>query len=134
MKNAFLPNIMEVSMGKPSGFSETWGKNMSNFDDFINKTKNMNFDEVISKTKNVAEELSRRGASALELSKKRIELLDCKSKLSRLYEDFGHLLYDAKNGVDVSEVDVDVKFNEITQMKEKIAQLASELEEAKRAN
>lgn len=92
----------------------------------------MNLDDVISKTKNVAEELSRRGAGAIELSKMRIELLDCKSKLSRLYEEFGRLLYDAKNGEEVSDVDVNVKFEEITQQKSRIEALSAELEEFKK--
>ena len=113
-------------------YKEKRGNAMSNFDEFINKTKNMNFDDMISKTKNVAEELSRRGASALEVSQKRIELLDSKSKLSRLYEDFGHMLYDAKNGHEVSDVDINVKFEEITQQKSKIEALTAELEESKK--
>ncbi len=107
---------------------------VANFDDIFNKTKNMNFDEVINKTKNVAEELSKRSATALEISRRKIELLDNKNKLSRVYENYGYLIYKQKNGEEVNQVDIDVKEEEISLLRNKIDVLSGELEEYKQNN
>ena len=53
-----------------------------------------NFEEMFSKTKNVAETINKKSAMYLELSRKRIEYMDAKSKLSKAYEKFGKLQYE----------------------------------------
>ena len=79
---------------------------ISGVDEVINSAKQGNFDEVLSKTKDYAERATKRSAERLEISRKKIELLDSKTKLSRAYEKYGRLLYSAKSGEEVSEEEI----------------------------
>ncbi len=76
---------------------------ISNVDEVLNNAKNGNFDEVISKTKSYAERATRKSAERLEISRKKIELLDSKTKLARAYEKYGRLVYKAKIGEEVND-------------------------------
>ena len=56
---------------------------MSNiFSDFFTTRNNPKLDEMLAKTRDMAETVSKKSAEHLELSRKRVELLDTKSKLS----------------------------------------------------
>lgn len=90
-----------------------------------------NFEEMFSKTKNVAESINKKGAMYLELSRKKIEYMDAKSKLSKAYEKFGRLQYEAYCGNDVDENDYACAVADISALKEKADTLSAELEEAK---
>ena len=90
-----------------------------------------NFEEMFSKTKNVAETLNKKGAMYLELSRKRIEYMDSKSKLSKAYEKFGRLQYEAYIGNEVDENEYACAVADISALKEKTETLSAELEEAK---
>ena len=52
---------------------------------------NQKLEEMFNKTKDVAENMSKKSAERLEISRKKVELLDAKAKLSKLYEKFGKL-------------------------------------------
>lgn len=90
-----------------------------------------NFEEMFSKTKNVAETINKKSAMYLELSRKKIEYMDAKSKLAKAYEKFGRLQYETYLGNDVDENDYACAVADITALKEKTETLAAELEEAK---
>ena len=55
-------------------------------------------------------------------------------KLSRVYENYGYLIYKQKNGEEVNQVDIDVKEEEISLLRNKIDVLSDELEEYKQNN
>lgn len=90
-----------------------------------------NFEEMFSKTKSVAETINKKGAMYLELSRKRIEYMDAKSKLSKAYEKFGRLQYETYIGNDVDENEYACAVADISALKEKTQTLSAELEEAK---
>ena len=52
---------------------------------------NPKLEEMFNKTKDVAENMSKKSAERLEISRKKVELLDAKAKLSKFYEKFGKL-------------------------------------------
>ena len=52
---------------------------------------NPKLEEMFNKTKDVAENMSKKSAERLEISRKKVELLDAKAKLAKLYEKFGKL-------------------------------------------
>ena len=54
---------------------------------------NPKLEEMFNKTKDVAENMSKKSAERLEISRKKVELLDAKAKLSKFYEKFGKLQY-----------------------------------------
>ena len=88
-------------------------------------------EEMFSKTRDVAETLNKKGAMYLELSRKRIEYMDSKSKLAKAYEKFGRLQFEAYLGNDVDENDYAGCIADISALKEKTESLNAELEEAK---
>lgn len=96
-----------------------------------NTQKFTNFEDMFSKTRNVAETLNKKGAMYLELSRKRIEYMDSKSKLAKAYEKFGRLQFEAYLGKDVDENDYAGCIADISALKEKTESLNAELEEAK---
>ena len=67
----------------------------SGVDRVLNSAKHGNFEEVLTKTKNYAEQATKKSAERIEISKKKIELLDTKTKLNKAYEGFGKLQYEA---------------------------------------
>ncbi len=72
-------------------------------DDVLQSAKQGNFEEAFSKTKSYAERAGKKGAEKLEISRKKIELLDSKTKLAKAYEKFGKLCYDRDHGVDIED-------------------------------
>ena len=92
---------------------------------------NQKLEEMFNKTKDVAENMSKKSAERLEISRKKVELLDAKAKLSKLYEKFGKLQYLKYIGEEVSDEEITDCANAIADNKEKIQLYTAEIEEAK---
>ena len=88
-----------------------------------------NFDELFSKTKTVAESLNKKSAQAFDMSRKRLDYLDAKAKLSKLYEKFGRIQFEAFVGEEVDENELDMLTAQIITYREKLADLQTQLEE-----
>ncbi|MDE6659160.1 MAG: hypothetical protein K2K01_03470, partial [Eubacterium sp.] len=89
-----------------------------------------NFDELFSKTKIVAESLNKKGSQAFDISRKRLEYLDAKAKLSKLYEKYGKIQFDAFVGEDINESDLEMLTAQIITYREKLNDLKAQLDEA----
>ncbi|MBQ7740892.1 MAG: hypothetical protein IJT65_06650 [Eubacterium sp.] len=105
---------------------------MGTFDDIISNAKNGDFDAIVEKTKLYAEKATKKGAEKLEVSKKKIELLDSKTKLSKAYEKYGKLMYAVHCGEEVNENEIDSRLAEIQLQKTRAELLDEELKELKR--
>ena len=92
---------------------------------------NQKLEEMFNKTKDVAENMSKKSAERLEISRKKVELLDAKAKLSKLYEKFGKLQYLKYIGEEVSDEEITDCANAIADYKEKIQLYTAEIEKAK---
>jgi hypothetical protein len=92
---------------------------------------NPKLEEVFSKTKDVAESMSKRSAEHIEISRKRVEILDAKTKLSKQYEKFGEMQYNIHIGEQVDASELEETANRISALKEKIDVLSIEVEDAK---
>ncbi len=92
-----------------------------------------NFEEVIIKTKDVAQTVGKKGSQYFEASKKKLELLDAKSKLAKAYEKFGRLQFDSLNGEAVDDDEYDCAVADIKTFILKVDELEAQLEEAKAA-
>ncbi len=92
---------------------------------------NQKLEEMFNKTKDVAENMSKKSAERLEISRKKVELLDAKAKLSKLYEKFGKLQYLKYIGEEVSDEEITDCANAIADNKEKIQLYTAEIEKAK---
>ena len=103
-------------------------------DEVINSAKKGNFDELLSKTKSYAEKATKRSAERLEISKKKIELLDSKAKLTRAYEKYGKLMYLKNQNEEVSEDEIASAEAAIELQKMRSDMLNEEIEELKRKN
>ena len=99
----------------------------SNVDQAFNTAKRGNLEEVLNKTKNYAEQAGKKSAEGIEISKKRIELLDTKSKLNKAYEAFGELQYGICMGEKVSEEIIQTKLQEIQLLKSRTELLEGEI-------
>ncbi len=104
-------------------FSDIFGTN-----DLMNNPK---LEEVFNKTRNMAETVSKKSAEHLEMSRKKVECLDAKTKLSRLFEKYGELQYNSYIGEEVNQSELEDVANRIALLKEKIELLTIEIEEAK---
>lgn len=104
-------------------FSDIFGTN-----DLMNNPK---LEEVFNKTRDMAETVSKKSAEHLEMSRKKIECLDAKTKLSRLFEKYGELQYNSYIGEEVNPSELEDVANRIALLKEKIELLTIEIEEAK---
>lgn len=93
-----------------------------------------NFDELLNKTRVVAESLNKRGAKAIDLSRKRIEFLDVKTKLSKLYEKYGRLQFDLSVGAEIDEAELEMLTAQIIAHREKFDALKAELDESSSVN
>ena len=91
---------------------------------------NQKLEEMFNKTKDVAENMSKKSAERLEISRKKVEL-DAKAKLSKLYEKFGKLQYSKYIGEEVSDEEITDCANAIADNKEKIQLYTAEIEKAK---
>lgn len=103
----------------------------SGVDELLNSAKNGNFDELFSKTKVYAEDAAKKSAERLEISKKKIELLDSKTKLAKAYEKFGKLQYAAYVGESVDDEELSAAIDEIQLHKSRADMLQSEVEDLK---
>lgn len=101
----------------------------SGVDHVLNSAKHGNFEEVLTKTKNYAEQATKKSAERIEISKKKIELLDTKTKLNKAYEGFGKLQYDAYIGEKIADDDVQAKIQEIQLLKSRVELLDAEIAE-----
>lgn len=104
---------------------------MGLFDDVLNSAKNGNFDDVLLKTKSYAEDATKKTAERLEISKKKIELLDSKTKLSKAYEKYGKLQFELLEGKDISEDELAFCVDSIRLQKNRSIALDAEIEELK---
>lgn len=106
-----------------------------NFGDIFNSNdiniNNPKLEEVFNRTKDVAETVGKKSAERLEISRKKVELLDSKAKLSKLYEKFGKMQYDALMGIEQDESELESVTVKISQFKDKIDLLTVEIDEAK---
>lgn len=100
------------------------------FSDLLS-SNNPKLDELLTKTRDVAETVSKKSAEHLDFSRKRIELLDVKSKQSKLFEKFGELQYNVYIGNEVDEAELAQLADKITLNKERIALLNEEIEASK---
>ncbi|MCH5320927.1 MAG: hypothetical protein J1E36_04145 [Eubacterium sp.] len=92
---------------------------------------NPKLEEFFNKTVDMAEALGKKSAEHLEISRKRIECLDAKTKLSKLYEKYGELQYSLFIGEEIDSAELEDIANRISLLKEKISVLTEEIEEAK---
>ena len=101
----------------------------SGVDHVLNSAKHGNFEEVLTKTKNYAEQATKKSAERIEISKKKIELLDTKTKLNKAYEGFGKLQYDVYTGEEIADDDIQAKIQEIQLLKSRVELLDAEIAE-----
>ena len=105
---------------------------MRNFNDVINSVdeainiakKNGSIDEVINKTK----EYAKKSAQAIEISRKRIELLDTKTKLAKAYEKYGKQQFALYEGKEVNQDEINASCEEIVKLKSQSEFLEAEIE------
>lgn len=102
----------------------------SNPDDMFNSAK---FDEMLNKTRDVAESMSKKSAERIELGRKRVECLDAKTRLSKCYERFGKIQYEAYIGNEIDEDEYNDIVSRIAELREKIAIYTEDIETAKAA-
>lgn len=103
-------------------------------DIFGNNDMNINnpkLEEVFNKTIDMAESFGKKSAEHLEISRKRIECLDAKTKLSKLFEKYGELQYNLFIGDEVDVNELEDIANRISLLKEKYSVLTAEIDEAK---
>lgn len=105
---------------------------MKNFNDVINSVdeainnakKNPNIEEMLNKTKAYA----KKSAEAIEISRKKIELLDAKTKLSKAFEKYGRLQFDIFNGEEVDDIKLNSCTDEIIMLKSQAEFLEQDIE------
>ena len=105
---------------------------MKNINDVFSDTKNGSFEEVLAKTRIYAEKATKKSAERLEISRKKIELLDSKTKLSKAYEKFGRLEYSKLQGEEISEDDYKSALAQIELQRTRSDMLDKEIEELRR--
>ncbi|MCM1115166.1 MAG: hypothetical protein NC397_06675 [Clostridium sp.] len=92
---------------------------------------NPKLEEMLNKTKGVAETFGKKSVEHWEISRKRVEFLDTKAKLSKLYEAYGKNQYKMLNGAAVDEAELQTQVDEIGRLEEKKAVLTDEIDLAK---
>lgn len=105
----------------------------SGVDEVLNSAKQGNFEDVLTKTKYYAEDAAKKSAERLEISKKKIELLDSKTKLVKAYQQFGKLQYSIYEGEQVDEDELNACIEEIQLQKSRADLLDAEIEDMKAA-
>ncbi len=93
-------------------------------DEVLSGAKNVNLEDVLQKTRAYA----KKSAEAIEISRKRIEFIDAKAKLSKAYESFGKLQYNAHEGEEISLDEVEKLVDEITLLKNRMQFLEDEID------
>ena len=114
--------------------AKRFGDLFGNMDDVFSGAKISNFDldDVLSRTRTFTEEVSKKSAEALELSRKKVECLDIKAKLGKAYEKYGRLAYDAVQQPQLQQAEaLESCGTEITALRTKLDQLTAEVEAAK---
>ncbi len=106
---------------------------LSGVDDVLNSAKHGNFEDVLTKTKSYAEKAGKKSAERLEISRKKIELLDAKTKLNKAYEHFGRLQYAAYIGDEVDEDEMQGALQEIQLQKTRADLLDKEIADLREA-
>ncbi|MBR3150082.1 MAG: hypothetical protein IKF64_07925 [Eubacterium sp.] len=106
---------------------------LSGVDEVLNSAKHGNFEDVLTKTKSYAEKATKKSAERLEISRKKIELLDSKTKLSKAYEKYGKLQYSAYLGELVSDEEIEAALQEIQLQKTRADLLDKEVAELRAA-
>lgn len=89
---------------------------------------NPKFEEFLNKTKDVAETVGKKSAERLDISRKKLELLDIKAKLSKTYEKFGRLQYKSFIGEEVDAEKLEEMVTEISQLNDKVDILSFDIE------
>ncbi|MFR2018927.1 MAG: hypothetical protein ACLS27_09940, partial [Eubacterium sp.] len=103
---------------------------INSVDEAINNAKkNGSIDEVINKTK----EYAKKSAQAIEISRKRIELLDTKTKLAKAYEKYGKQQFALYEGKEVNQDEINASCEEIVMLKSQSEFLEAEIEAFKEA-
>ena len=93
-------------------------------DEAINNVrKNPGFEDMLNKTKQYA----KMSAEAIEISRKKIELLDAKTKLSKAYEKFGKQQFAIYDGEEANEQELEATANEIIILKGQVEYLDQEI-------
>ncbi|MCR5207400.1 MAG: hypothetical protein K6C14_02855 [Eubacterium sp.] len=105
---------------------------ISGVDDVISSAKNGGFEEVLAKTRDYAAKATKRSAERLEVSRKKIELLDSKTKLAKAYEKFGRIEYARREGEEISEDEYKSCLAQIELQKIRTEMLDKEIEELRR--
>lgn len=90
-----------------------------------------NFEDMLSKTRDMAQMLNKKSAQCLEISRKRVEYLDAKTKLSKAYEKFGKLQYNASVGEDVDENEYAVAVADIAALLSRLEELNKDIDSSK---
>ena len=93
-----------------------------------------NFEEVFTITKDVATSVGKKGTQYFEHKKKRIELMEAKSKLSKAYEVFGKIQFDALEGEPINDDDYDCAVADIRAYIITVEEIEMQIEEAKAAS
>ena len=106
---------------------------LSGVDEVLNSAKHGNFEDVLTKTKSYAEKATKKSAERLEISRKKIELLDSKTKLTKAYERYGRLQYSAYLGELVDEEEIEAALQEIQLQKTRADLLDQEVAELRAA-
>lgn len=96
----------------------------SGVDEVLNNAKKGNFEDVLNKTRTYA----KKSAEAIEISRKRIEVLDAKTKLSKAYESYGKLQFNAYQGEEINSAEADSIVDEIILLKNRMEFLEQEIE------
>lgn len=103
---------------------------INSVDEVINNArKNANIEEMLNKTKAYA----KKSAEAIEISRKKIELLDAKTKLSKAYEKYGKLQFEIFDGSEVDESKLNACTDEIIMLKSQAEFLEEEIDAFKAA-
>ena len=93
-------------------------------DEAINNVrKNPGFEDMLNKTKQYA----RKSAEAIEISRKKIELLDAKTKLAKAYEKYGKQQFAIYDGEAVDDQELEATANEIIILKGQVEYLDQEI-------
>ncbi|MBE6720809.1 MAG: hypothetical protein E7571_09210 [Ruminococcaceae bacterium] len=105
---------------------------LSGVDEVLNSAKHGNFEEVLTRTKSYASKATKKSAERLEISRKKIELLDSKTKLAKAYEKYGALQYQAHLGEEVDSDATEGALQEIQLQKTRADLLEKEIAELRR--
>ena len=106
---------------------------ISGVDEVLNSAKHGNFEDVLTKTKSYAERATKKSAERLEISRKKIELLDSRTKLTKAYEKYGRLQYSAYLGEELDEEAIESALQEIQLQKTRAELLDKEVAELREA-